>query len=120
MSLECAVGQTARTDGRHLAQVDPDRQSEALPDLTTLKRPPFPLPRNFPGQYRPPMHSEDRSKLRTAELMDDGADAGFVGSLTDQPTEIRRMKLSIRARSGPDLLVKLLHLGILVALWIRL
>lgn len=112
MCSECAAGQTVRTDGRYLAQVAPDGQSEALPDLTTLKRAPFPLPRNFPCQYRPPMYREDCSEPRTSELINDGADAGFVGRLTDQPTEIRRMKLPIGARCGADMIVKLLRLRV--------
>ena len=63
-------------------------------------------------QYRPPMYREDCSEPRTSELINDGADAGFVGRLTDQPTEIRRMKLPIGARCGADMIVKLLRLRV--------
>ena len=67
------------------------------------------------------MHCEDCSKLRTSELMDDGADTGFIGSLTDQPAEIRRMKFPVATRCGPDLVMKLLHLGIFFGqrFWLR-
>ena len=44
--------------------------------------------------------------------MDDGADTGFIGSLTDQPTEIRCVKLPVGAWCRPDLIVKLLRLRV--------
>ena len=58
------------------------------------------------------MHREDCSEISTSELMDDGADTRFVGSLTDQPTEIRCVKLPVGAWCRPDLIVKLLRLRV--------
>lgn len=44
--------------------------------------------------------------------MDDGAYTGFIGSLTDQPTEIRCVKLPVGAWCRPDLIVKLSRLRV--------
>lgn len=44
--------------------------------------------------------------------MDDGADTGFIRSLTDQPAQIRCMELPVGAWCRPDLIVKLFRLRV--------
>ena len=68
---------------------------------------------DLPRQYRSAMDREDRREPWTSELLDDVDDTRFIGSLADQPAEIRCMKLPVGARCGPDLVMK--HLRILVS-----
>ena len=63
------------------------------------------------------MDREDRREPWTSELLDDVDDTRFIGSLADQPAEIRCMKLPVGARCGPDLVMK--HLRILVSRALR-
>jgi len=55
---------------------------------------------------------EDCSELRTSELSDDIDDPSIIGSLTDQPAQIRCMELPVGAWCRPDLIVKLLRLRV--------
>ena len=66
------------------------------------------------------MHREDCSEPWTSELSDDIQDTGIVGGLTDQPAQIRCMKLPVGARCGPDLIMKLLRFRVSLMLRHRL
>ena len=67
------------------------------------------------------MHSEDCRKSGTPELSDDIKDPSIVGSLTNQPAQIRCMKLPVGTWRGADLVMKLLHLAIFFGqrFWLR-
>lgn len=67
---------------------------------------------DFPCSYGPTVDSEDCSEPWTAELSDDIQDTSIVGGLTDQPAQIRCMKLPVGAWCRADLIMKLLHFGI--------
>ena len=62
------------------------------------------------------MHCEGCSEPRASKLPDRIDDSSLIGSLPNQPAEIRRMKLPIGTWGGPYLVMKLLHLGICFAL----
>ena len=66
------------------------------------------------------MHCEGCSEPRASKLPDRIDDSSLIGSLPNQPAEIRRMKLPVGARRGADLVMKLLHLGIFFGQWLRL
>jgi len=53
------------------------------------------------------MNRERRGEPWTAELPDDIEDPRVVGSLSDDATQVRRVKLAVRTRSSPDLIVQL-------------
>ena len=67
---------------------------------------------NLPCNYGTSMDREDCGKPWTAELSDDIQDTSIVGGLTNQPAQIRCMKLPVGAWCGADLIMELLHCGI--------
>lgn len=66
------------------------------------------------------MNRQDRCELGTSELSDDIKNPSIVGSLTDQPAQIRCVKLPVGARCRPDMIMELLHFGIFFGQWLRL
>ena len=53
------------------------------------------------------MHCEGCSEPRASKLLDSIDDSSLIGSLPNQPAEIRRMKLPIGTWGGPYLVMKL-------------
>jgi len=67
------------------------------------------------------MNCKRRREPRTTQLPDDVYDACVVSSLPDEATKVRGMKLPVGAWCRPDLVMKLLHLGIFFGqrFWLR-
>jgi len=59
--------------------------------------------RNLPSQHGSAVYRQDRGESLTSELPDHVGDPGLVASMPDQATQVRCVKLTVRAWRGLDL-----------------